>query len=179
MRYRSPQRFPPSYLLIPLQHNNMSQRKWTPLTTTIFKTYVKTMSDPTPTTHSREWCHPKPKLDIRVGELLYTVIVTAEARACGKPPAGLDTFALWADPGPGRGANHGTWQTAAFFHRSSEKALPIQRQVITTEAHPAMVAGQWTHACFVHSRTSWETISVLLTETNNPCVTLPVRLSAC
>lgn len=34
------------------------------------------------------------------------------------------------------------------------------------------------HACIVESRRSWETISVLLTETNNPCVTTPVSLTA-
>lgn len=35
------------------------------------------------------------------------------------------------------------------------------------------------HACFVKSRRSWRTICVLLTETNNPCVTTPVSLTAC
>lgn len=39
--------------------------------------------------------------------------------------------------------------------------------------------GQWMHGCFVHCRRSWETISVPLTETNNPRVTLPVSLTAC
>lgn len=36
--------------------------------------------------------------------------------ACGNPPAGLDTFALWADPGHGWAPNHGKQH---FFHGSS------------------------------------------------------------
>lgn len=35
------------------------------------------------------------------------------------------------------------------------------------------------HACFSNARRSWKTISVFLTETNNPSLTLPVSWTAC
>lgn len=48
---------------------------------------------------------------------------------CGNPLAGLATSVLWVDPGTSWGTIHGTWQTAAFSRRCSEKALALQRQV--------------------------------------------------
>lgn len=85
---------------------------------------------------------------------------------CGNPLAGLDTSVLWVDPGTSWGTSHGTWQTAAFSHRSSEKALAVQRQVITTST--SRPDGRPVRASlFVHPRRSWDIISVFVTETND------------
>lgn len=93
-------------------------------------------------------------------------------QACGNPPAGLNTFALWADPGHGQGTNHGIWRHC-FFHKSTWKGcFPIEAGNYTMSTNPCWQTS--TTALSGDGKLFWFVWQKQIT----PHVTMPVSLTA-